>query len=411
MEAPVDPERVAQARNGDAAAFEAFVEARVGSMMRTAMAILGREDEARDAVQDTLVTAWRELASLRDPAAFDAWLTRILVNRCRRGLRTVGLARLREIPADEVAELDVPRTADIAGAVVDRRRPRARLRPAVHRRANDPRPPPPRRTTAGVDRGGAEDPRGHREVAAVQGASLAGAGDGTRGGTMTGPLPDDQLRAMLEERAARVSPDTEREAMAAFRAAVRGTPDGTGGFAVIPQALSSRDARLPWGLAVLGLIVVVAIALLGGRLSSTNDAGASAPAATGSGVPSSIPASTGTLTGDQLRVALADGSLARQVIVVDGDVGWRQVACADPANCTVPVPAGLDDVPMAIDPAIGNQTSSAQPPGPYVYVADGAVLTYEGTAADGLGLRCSCPISSPRARRSLVATCASSTAG
>jgi RNA polymerase sigma-70 factor (ECF subfamily) len=121
MEALVDPERVALARSGDAAAFEALVEARVGSMVRTAMAILGREDEARDAVQDTLVTAWRELASLRDPAAFDAWLTRILVNRCRRGLRTFGLTRMREIPADEVAEIDLPRTEDLAGAVVDRR--------------------------------------------------------------------------------------------------------------------------------------------------------------------------------------------------------------------------------------------------------------------------------------------------
>ena len=121
MEALVDPERVALARSGDAAAFEALVEARVGSMVRTAMAILGREDEARDAVQDTLVTAWRELASLRDPTAFDAWLTRILVNRCRRGLRTFGLTRLREIPADQVAEIDLPLGADIAGGVVDRR--------------------------------------------------------------------------------------------------------------------------------------------------------------------------------------------------------------------------------------------------------------------------------------------------
>ncbi len=120
MEALVDPERVARARSGDADAFEAIMEARLGSMMRTATAILGREDEARDAVQDTLVTAWRELASLRDPAAFDAWLTRILVNRCRRGLRRFGLRRLREIAADQVAEADLPRAADIAGAAVDR---------------------------------------------------------------------------------------------------------------------------------------------------------------------------------------------------------------------------------------------------------------------------------------------------
>jgi RNA polymerase sigma-70 factor, ECF subfamily len=120
MEALIDPERVSRARSGDAAAFDALVEARVGPMTRTAMAILGREEDARDAVQDTLVTAWRELASLRDPGAFDAWLTRILVNRCRRGLRKFGLARLREIPTDQVAEADLPRTADVAGSVVDR---------------------------------------------------------------------------------------------------------------------------------------------------------------------------------------------------------------------------------------------------------------------------------------------------
>ena len=120
MEPAVDPERIARARNGDASAFEALVEARVGSMTRTAMAILGREDEARDAVQDTLLTAWRELASLRDPVAFDAWLTRILVNRCRRGLRRFGLARMREIPEDQVPDADLPRSADVAGAVVER---------------------------------------------------------------------------------------------------------------------------------------------------------------------------------------------------------------------------------------------------------------------------------------------------
>jgi RNA polymerase sigma-70 factor, ECF subfamily len=120
MEALIDPERIARARSGDASAFESLVEARIGSMTRTAMAILGREDEARDAVQDTLLTAWRELASLRDPAAFDAWLTRILVNRCRRGLRRIGLRRVREVSVDrlEVAE---PAAPDEVGAVVDRR--------------------------------------------------------------------------------------------------------------------------------------------------------------------------------------------------------------------------------------------------------------------------------------------------
>ena len=120
MEAHDDPERIARARNGDASAFEALMEPRVGPMTRTAMAILGREDEARDAVQDALVTAWRELAALRDPAAFDAWLNRILVNRCRRGLRRIGLRRVREVPADAVVAADEPATVDHATAAGDR---------------------------------------------------------------------------------------------------------------------------------------------------------------------------------------------------------------------------------------------------------------------------------------------------
>ena len=99
---------------------------------------------------------------------------------------------------------------------------------------------------------------------------------------MTAPLPDDQVRAMLEERAGRVSPDAEREAMSAFRAAVRGAPDGKGGFTVIPQALSSRDARLPGGLAAFGVVVVVVIAVLGGRLSG-DDVATSPSAVAGSG--------------------------------------------------------------------------------------------------------------------------------
>ena len=118
MTADEDPERIERARSGDASAFEALMEARVGPMTRTAMAILGREEEARDAVQDTLVTAWRELAALRDPAAFDAWLTRILANRCRRVGRGVSSRRLREIPldaldpADEAAGTDPGMTDD-----------------------------------------------------------------------------------------------------------------------------------------------------------------------------------------------------------------------------------------------------------------------------------------------------------
>ena len=44
--------------------------------------ILRDGELARDAVQDTLVRAWRDLPGLRDPDRFDAWLNRLKINAC-----------------------------------------------------------------------------------------------------------------------------------------------------------------------------------------------------------------------------------------------------------------------------------------------------------------------------------------
>ncbi len=96
----MDPALIRRARTGDAEAFTALVAGRLGPMQRTAMAILGREADARDAVADALGSIWRELPRLRDEAAFEAWSTRILVHACRRRLRGIGRARVRELTMD-----------------------------------------------------------------------------------------------------------------------------------------------------------------------------------------------------------------------------------------------------------------------------------------------------------------------
>ena len=51
------------------------------------MLILRNPDAANDAVQETLIEAWRNLPSLRDPGAFDGWVNRILVRSCYRSIR------------------------------------------------------------------------------------------------------------------------------------------------------------------------------------------------------------------------------------------------------------------------------------------------------------------------------------
>jgi len=54
---------------------------------RIAGLLLGNAQDAEDATQDALLRAWRSAGSLRDPARFDAWFDRILVNGCRDWVR------------------------------------------------------------------------------------------------------------------------------------------------------------------------------------------------------------------------------------------------------------------------------------------------------------------------------------
>ena len=90
------------ARRGDEEAFTDLAAAVGDRLMAIAYRILRDVDRAEDAVQQTLVTAWRELPSLRDDIRFDAWLRRILVHACyaeaRRRRRWA--ANVRVLPTD-----------------------------------------------------------------------------------------------------------------------------------------------------------------------------------------------------------------------------------------------------------------------------------------------------------------------
>ena len=104
-----------RAQTGDAAAFGALIEARLPALFRLALAILGDELDARDAVQLACVDAWRGLPRLRGLESFDPWLKRILTNQCRISLRGRRRRRVREIP---VSHLDVDGDMDALGGSV-----------------------------------------------------------------------------------------------------------------------------------------------------------------------------------------------------------------------------------------------------------------------------------------------------
>ena len=96
-------------RTGAWEAFERLTAARLTRAYRLAGIVLGDPSEAQDAVHDAALQAWHHWHELRDPARFDAWFDRILVNQCRDRSR-----RRRLLP---VALPDPPAPDLFAGAV------------------------------------------------------------------------------------------------------------------------------------------------------------------------------------------------------------------------------------------------------------------------------------------------------
>jgi RNA polymerase sigma-70 factor, ECF subfamily len=107
---------VEQAQRGDHDAFAALAGASIARLDAAARLIVRDHDLARDAVQDALVRCWRDLPTLRDPVAFDAWLHRLLVNACLDQVR-----RQRRRPVEvELTPIHDPTMADFSGQLIDR---------------------------------------------------------------------------------------------------------------------------------------------------------------------------------------------------------------------------------------------------------------------------------------------------
>jgi RNA polymerase sigma factor (sigma-70 family) len=113
----VDQRRlVARAREGDHDAFAELVRASVARLDTAARLILRDNELARDAVQEGLIRAWRDLRSLRELDRFDAWIYRLTVNACLDHVR-----RRRRRPLEvAIVDLGGPILDDPADAVADR---------------------------------------------------------------------------------------------------------------------------------------------------------------------------------------------------------------------------------------------------------------------------------------------------
>ena len=181
---PSDRELLARHSAGDPDAFGELVRRHRDRLWRVALRTLGNPDDAADAVQDALVSAFRAAGSYRGEAAVTTWLHRIVVNACldlarRRTARpttpladspalaipaadTLGeretsaeiLAALRELPTEQAAAIvlvdvegypvaDVAEMLEVPTGTVKSRCARGRARLAVRLHHLAPRNPDP----------------------------------------------------------------------------------------------------------------------------------------------------------------------------------------------------------------------------------------------------------------------------
>lgn len=135
-----DEALVERLRAGDAAAFESLVRRHGGRMLATARRMLPTEDDARDVVQEALLSAFRSICSFEGAARLSTWLHRIVVNAALMKLR--GGRRRREesiedlLPCfDDDGHFTEPVTSWGADAdtLLERHETRAAVRRAIQR--------------------------------------------------------------------------------------------------------------------------------------------------------------------------------------------------------------------------------------------------------------------------------------
>ncbi|MCC7492749.1 MAG: sigma-70 family RNA polymerase sigma factor [Fimbriimonadaceae bacterium] len=106
MQPPATPREVELRR----AEFERLLQPLLKSLYNTALGYVRNPADAEDAVQDTVLRAYRAFGGFQPGTNFKAWLFRILTNYC------INRFRRSERAVDAIAYEDVEREAELAGA-------------------------------------------------------------------------------------------------------------------------------------------------------------------------------------------------------------------------------------------------------------------------------------------------------
>jgi len=130
---------VARVSAGDCAAFELLMRRYNRRLYRLARASLRDDAEAKDALQDAYLCAFRSLGQFRGEAALGTWLSRLVLNECRGRLRR-SIRRQNIIPMVST-ELHMDAVAEVAetgeSQTPDQLLARAQMRAVLERKVSE----------------------------------------------------------------------------------------------------------------------------------------------------------------------------------------------------------------------------------------------------------------------------------
>lgn len=78
---------IKRAVSGDTDAFLELMEQNSLAMYKVARGILNNDEDAADAIQDTILACFEKIHTLKKPEYFKTWMIRILINECNQILR------------------------------------------------------------------------------------------------------------------------------------------------------------------------------------------------------------------------------------------------------------------------------------------------------------------------------------
>jgi len=104
-ETEMDDQLVARARGGDMAALETLLTKHQDRVYRTAMGLVGgNDDAAREVAQEVLVSAFRHIGQFRGESRFTTWLYRMTVNFSKNRAVATGRHRARFVSLEAQPE-------------------------------------------------------------------------------------------------------------------------------------------------------------------------------------------------------------------------------------------------------------------------------------------------------------------